>query len=60
MNVIVIMGILGILISLIVHFYRLINDVDICCNCPYSNSLHCHTCRRECSIRTNKYNKLKT
>ena len=59
MNVIVIIGIIVILAYLVIHFYRIRNDIDRCCNCPYSNSLHCHRCRRESGIRVNRYNRVK-
>jgi len=60
MNIIAMIGVLAISTSIVINFYKLMTDIDICYKCPYSNSVHCYTCRRESSIRSNKYNKLKT
>ena len=62
MNIIVIIVVIGVLVmltSITINVYQIINDIDICYKCPYSNSLYCYRCRRECSIKTNRYNKLK-
>ena len=35
------------------------SDIIRCSKCPFNQSLQCYTCKRECNINENRYNRVK-